>query len=32
MRDGKFSTDLFTRYQRSEQAFVLDLMGMACEY
>lgn len=28
IRDGKFSTDLFARYQRSEQAFVLALMEM----
>ena len=28
MRDGKFSTDLFARYQRSEQALVLALMEM----
>lgn len=28
IRDGKFSTDLFSRYQRSEQAFVLALMEM----
>lgn len=27
-RDGGFSTDLFRRYQRSEQAFVLALMEM----
>ena len=27
-RDGKFSTSLFRRYQRSEQAFVLGLMEM----
>jgi transposase-like protein len=27
-RDGSFSTDLFKRYQRSEQAFVLALMEM----
>ncbi len=25
-RDGSFSTDIFKRYQRSEQAFVLALM------
>lgn len=28
LRDGKFSTDLFARYQRSEQALVLALMEM----
>lgn len=28
LRDGSFSTDLFARYQRSEQAFVLALMEM----
>lgn len=28
IREGKFSTDLFSRYQRSEQAFVLALMEM----
>ena len=27
-RDGSFSTNLFKRYQRSEQAFVLGLMEM----
>ncbi|WP_044481944.1 IS256 family transposase, partial [Paenibacillus antibioticophila] len=27
-RDGKFSTELFSRYQRSEQALVLALMEM----
>jgi transposase-like protein len=27
-RDGSFSTDIFKRYQRSEQAFVLGLMEM----
>lgn len=27
-RDGKFSTELFARYQRSEQALVLSLMEM----
>jgi putative transposase len=27
-RDGSFSTDIFKRYQRSEQAFVLALMKM----
>lgn len=27
-RDGSFSTDIFRRYQRSEQAFVLALMEM----
>jgi len=28
LRDGSFSTELFARYQRSEQAFVLALMEM----
>src|SRR5664280_823376 len=28
LRDGNFSTELFTRYQRSEQAFVLALLEM----
>jgi transposase-like protein len=28
VRDGQFSTDLFARYQRSEQALVLTLMEM----
>jgi len=28
LRNGKFSTELFSRYQRSEQAFVLALMEM----
>ena len=28
VRDGQFSTELFTRYQRSEQALVLTLMEM----
>ena len=28
IRDGKFSTELFSRYQRSEQALVLALMEM----
>lgn len=28
VRDGSFSPELFTRYQRSEQAFVLTLMEM----
>src|SRR5689334_20221877 len=28
VRDGSFSTDLFARYQRSEQAFILALMEM----
>ena len=28
MRDGSFSTDIFERYRRSEQAFVLGLMEM----
>src|SRR3989338_7717614 len=27
-RDGSFSTEIFKRYQRSEQAFVLALMEM----
>jgi putative transposase len=27
-RDGSFSTDIFKRYQRSEQAFVLTLLEM----
>ncbi|MBL0355335.1 MAG: transposase [Dechloromonas sp.] len=27
-RDGSFSTDIFKRYQRSEQAFVMELMEM----
>ena len=27
-RDGSFATDIFARYQRSEQAFVLGLMEM----
>jgi putative transposase len=27
-RDGQFSTELFSRYQRSEQALVLALMEM----
>jgi transposase-like protein len=27
-RDGSFSTDIFKRYQRAEQAFVLALMEM----
>ena len=27
-RDGSFSTEIFKRYQRSEQAFVLGLMEM----
>lgn len=30
-RDGSFSTDIFRRYQRSEQAFVLDLMEMVVQ-
>ena len=30
-RDGSFSTDLFKRYQRSEQAFVLALMEMVVQ-
>ena len=29
-RDGSFSTDIFKRYQRSEQAFVLALRGNGC--
>lgn len=28
LRDGKFSTDMFSRYQRSEQAFVLAMLEM----
>lgn len=28
MRDGQFSTEIFSRYQRSEQALVLSLMEM----
>ena len=28
LRNGKFSTELFSRYQRSEQAFILALMEM----
>jgi len=28
LRDGKFSTEMFCRYQRSEQAFVLALLEM----
>lgn len=28
LRNGKFSTDMFTRYQRSEQALILSLMEM----
>jgi len=28
LRKGKFSTELFSRYQRSEQAFILALMEM----
>jgi len=28
MRDGQFSTEIFARYQRSEQALVLSLMEM----
>ena len=28
VRDGAFSTDLFARYQRSEQALILTLMEM----
>jgi len=30
-RDGSFSTDIFKRYQRSEQAFVLSLMEMVVQ-
>ncbi len=30
-RDGRFSTDIFKRYQRSEQAFVLALMEMVVQ-
>lgn len=30
-RDGSFSTDIFKRYQRSEQAFVLTLMEMVVQ-
>ena len=30
-RDGSFSTDIFKRYQRSEQAFVLGIMEMYLE-
>ena len=30
-RDGSFSTDIFARYQRSEQAFVLGLMEMVVQ-
>jgi len=30
-RDGSFSTEIFQRYQRSEQAFVLALMEMAVQ-
>jgi len=30
-RDGNFSTDIFRRYQRSEQAFVLALMEMVVQ-
>jgi putative transposase len=30
-RDGSFSTDIFKRYQRSEQAFVLALMEMVVQ-
>lgn len=28
LRDGKFSTDMFSRYQRGEQAFVLAMLEM----
>lgn len=31
MRDGSFSTEIFKRYQRSEQAFVLALMEMVVQ-
>jgi transposase-like protein len=31
VRDGSFSTDLFARYQRSEQALVLTLMEMVLQ-
>jgi transposase-like protein len=31
MREGGFSTDIFKRYQRSEQAFVLALMEMVVQ-
>ncbi|MBF0116543.1 MAG: IS256 family transposase, partial [Magnetococcales bacterium] len=30
-RDGNFSTDIFKRYQRSEQAFILGLMEMVVQ-
>ncbi|MBL4775814.1 MAG: IS256 family transposase [Mariprofundus sp.] len=30
-RDGKFSTDLFSRYQRSEQALILAMMEMVLQ-
>lgn len=30
-RDGRFNTDIFKRYQRSEQAFVLGIMEMYLE-
>jgi len=30
-RDGSFSTEIFKRYQRKEQAFVLGLMEMYLE-
>lgn len=30
-RDGSFSTDIFKRYQRSEQAFALALMEMVAQ-
>jgi transposase-like protein len=30
-RDGNFSTDIFRRYQRSEQAFILALMEMVVQ-
>ncbi|MCF6476978.1 IS256 family transposase, partial [Nonomuraea sp. MG754425] len=30
-RDGSFSTELFTRYQRSEQALLLSLMEMVIQ-
>ena len=28
LRDGKFSTDMFSRYQRSEQAFILAMLSL----
>lgn len=30
IRNGKFSTELFARYQRSEQALVLAMRGHRC--